>query len=73
MSSTIKTQQFNISGMHCASCTVLVERALKKVPGVREVKVDLETGQAKIAADQELDFSEITRALANTDYVVTKL
>ena len=48
----------NIEGMTCASCVAHVEKALKKVPGVADVQVNLATEQAKIdhsgAAVQEL-------------------
>ena len=37
-----------IEGMTCASCVSRVERALKKVPGVREATVNLATESARI-------------------------
>jgi Cu+-exporting ATPase len=37
-----------IGGMTCASCVARVERAVRKVPGVVEVSVNLATEQAKV-------------------------
>ena len=40
-----------IEGMTCASCVGRVERALKKLPGVSEVSVNLATEEAHVVAD----------------------
>jgi len=41
-----KTISLNISGMTCQSCANTVEKALKKVDGVKEAKVDLKNKKA---------------------------
>ena len=41
-------RQLAIDGMTCASCVARVERALRKVPGVQEVSVNLATEQALV-------------------------
>ncbi len=38
----------NIAGMQCEHCRRSVEEALKAVPGVREVAVDLAGGTAEV-------------------------
>ena len=40
-----------VEGMTCASCVGRVERALKKVPGVREAVVNLATEKASLSLD----------------------
>ncbi len=40
-----------IEGMHCASCVMRVENALKKVPGVTDAAVNLAMEQATVAFD----------------------
>jgi Cu+-exporting ATPase len=40
-----------IEGMTCASCVTRIEKALGKVPGVREASVNLATGKARVAFD----------------------
>ncbi len=41
--------EFPITGMTCASCSTRVERALKQLPGVIDVNVNLATEQASVA------------------------
>lgn len=41
-----RSLELSIEGMTCASCVGRVERALKKVPGVREVSVNLASERA---------------------------
>ena len=40
-----------ITGMHCASCSALITRQLKKKPGVLEVHVNYATGRAQVRID----------------------
>jgi Cu+-exporting ATPase len=47
----ICTLDLGVGGMTCASCVSRVERALKKVPGVREANVNLATETASIVYD----------------------
>ena len=47
----VATLELGVGGMTCASCVSRVERALKKVPGVREANVNLATETASIAYD----------------------
>ena len=51
MAETKKT--FSVQGMHCASCVVLIERALKKVPGVRDATVNIATNKATVTFTAE--------------------
>ena len=47
----MKTIQFVIVGMHCASCSVRNERALKRLPGVAEASVNFGTHSATVSFD----------------------
>lgn len=42
------TEAYTIKGMHCASCANIIERKIKKVPGVSEVSVSYATESARI-------------------------
>ena len=46
-----QTDEFNITGMTCASCVRRVERALGKTPGVAEANVNLATERATVTYD----------------------
>jgi cation-transporting ATPase V/Cu+-exporting ATPase len=55
---------FDIEGMHCASCSSRVEAALRKQPGVRQVSVNLALSRARVAL--EPDAGSETRAIEET-------
>src|SRR3989339_439503 len=44
----------NITGMHCASCAGIIERSLKKIPGVKEANVNFAAEKARVAYDRAL-------------------
>src|SRR6478609_1765623 len=46
--------QIAVGGMTCASCVARVERALKRVPGVRDASVNLATETATVRADSDV-------------------
>ena len=49
----MKTTSFTIVGMHCASCVVRNERALKKVPGVNSASVNYAMNSAMVEYDEK--------------------
>jgi Cu+-exporting ATPase len=58
-----------IHGMTCASCVARAERALKKVPGVQEVAVNLATESARITvAPGEQVEARLKRAVRDAGY-----
>ncbi len=64
-------KKYRIGGMMCAGCVAGVERALKALPGVESVKVDLATGVATVTGDVTAD--AVVGAIENTgfDYLGT--
>jgi P-type Cu+ transporter len=62
-----------IEGMTCASCSTRVERALKKVPGVKAANVNLATESARVqasAAELEPLLPVLRRAVREAGYGV---
>src|SRR3989338_11157460 len=47
----IQTSTLKISGMHCASCSTILTKALQKVPGVKSAVVNYSTEKATITFD----------------------
>jgi Cu+-exporting ATPase len=45
------TQTYNVKGMHCASCSSVIEKTFKKVDGVHTAEVNYGTEKAKISFD----------------------
>jgi sulfite exporter TauE/SafE/copper chaperone CopZ len=68
----LKVLQLKIDGMHCVNCEVLIERRLKKIPGVRQVKVSHVTGRAEISCYGDLDTAELQSAIADDGYSVSR-
>jgi len=46
--------EFSVTGMSCAGCAANIERALRKVEGVREANVNLALGRATVLYDDAL-------------------
>ena len=47
--------QYQIEGMHCASCAVKIEKALGGVPGTAKASVNFATETASVEGAVELD------------------
>lgn len=70
-----KTEKLTIaiSGMHCASCAVNIERALKIMDGVVSVNVNYATGKAYVEYDPAiLPKTEIENAIEDTGYDIIR-
>ncbi|HSD98292.1 MAG TPA: heavy metal translocating P-type ATPase [Patescibacteria group bacterium] len=60
---------FSIEGMHCASCVNVLERALKKVPGVVDATVNLASQKATVAYDEkQVTDTHLASAVQNVGY-----
>ena len=44
-----------IKGMHCASCATLIERKLKKVPGIINANVNYATEKASVEFEENIE------------------
>ena len=65
----MSTLDLSVGGMTCASCVMRVERALKSVPGVTDVSVNLATESARVvAADGEDIDARLRRAVRAAGY-----
>lgn len=48
----MQTTTLDVRGMSCGHCKMSVEGALKKLAGVSEVHVNLETGKVEVIYDE---------------------
>jgi Cu+-exporting ATPase len=53
-----KRVQLSLSGMHCTSCALIIEKSLKKMPGVKEANVNFSAEKALITYDESLTKKE---------------
>ena len=61
-----------IEGMTCASCVKRVEKALGRVPGVAQARVNLATEQATIDAPDPLDAQALAAAVVKAGFTVPR-
>lgn len=65
----MKTDTYDVRGMHCASCAAVIEKAIKKQSGVHEVSVNYATETAKISLDEQVTgAAKLTEAIAPFGY-----
>jgi len=64
----------HVSGMSCASCANTVEKAVKKLPGVKDAVVNLVSGIAKVVYDPSVTgMRNIKNAIEKSGYGVSKI
>ncbi len=67
-----RTRRFAIGGMTCSACSAAVERAARKLPGVREAAVNLVTGILTLTYQPaELSVDTLRDAVADAGYTLS--
>ena len=59
-----------IKGMSCKHCVMAVQKALGEIDGVKDVKVNLETGEATFGEAEPVDMNRIREAVQKAGYQV---
>lgn len=63
---TEKTSQMvsiDIEWMHCSSCALLVEKSLKKIPGVQNANVNFSSSQAMVKVASNISQDQLVKAV----------
>ncbi len=69
-----QTTTLSLRGMHCASCAQLIERGLKKVPGVQQANVNYGTERAHVVFDSvTASVDSLIRGVENVGYHAKEL
>lgn len=64
----------SLSGMHCTSCAGIIEKSLKKVPGVKEAHVNFTAEKASVLVDSSLPSKDsLLEAVKKAGYKATVL
>ena len=58
-----ETQVFAVEGMTCALCGKAISKSLRGVDGVREVRVDQETGRVAVVASAAIATDSLLAAI----------
>lgn len=62
------TTTYTVEGMTCGHCVASVTEEVKKIAGVTEVQIDLESGAVTVASDADLDTASIKAAVEEAGY-----
>ncbi len=66
-------EKVRIQGMSCQHCVMSVTKALGKLPGVKNLRVDLAKGEATFENEQDVSPDQIRNAIAGAGYTVTNI
>ncbi|MFV2054819.1 MAG: heavy-metal-associated domain-containing protein [Thiohalomonadales bacterium] len=61
----MQNERLKITGMCCDGCTIKVTEALQALPGVSDIKVSLEAGEAALRYDERQTSPEQLKAAVN--------
>jgi copper chaperone len=68
MATTLK-----VKGMRCQHCVMSVTKALNQLEGIKNVQVDLATGEVRFDNTKEVAPSRIERAIGEAGYEVVQV
>lgn len=60
--------EYTVVGMTCEHCASAVTEELTRLPGVRDVEVELSTGQVTVDSDALLPLDEVRAAVDEAGY-----
>lgn len=67
------TKTMNIEGMMCGHCEATVKKALEALEGVANAEVSHEAGTAVVEMTDEVEDSELRKAVEDKDYKVVSI
>ncbi|MDT7560206.1 MAG: hypothetical protein QOI68_4676 [Pseudonocardiales bacterium] len=62
------SESFTVTGMSCGHCVASVTEEVKTLPGVREVAIDLASGQVSLTVEQPIDPSDLRRVITEAGF-----
>ncbi len=62
------TIKFNVNGMHCKSCEMLIKDELSEIDAVESVEVNHQTGKGFLIAKDRIDNAILLKAIENAGY-----
>jgi copper chaperone len=61
---------YTVTGMTCGHCVSAVAAELRRLPGVRDVQVDLPSGTVTVGSNGPLPIDEVRAAVDEAGYVL---
>jgi len=65
------TETYTVTGMTCGHCVQAVTGELIRLPGVRDVRVDLASGQVTVRSDGMVPLDEVRAAVDEAGYALS--
>ena len=66
---SVTTHVFQVDGMHCGSCALLIDDVLEDLPGVRSTRTTMKRGRSTVELDLTLTSPEdVIRAVGELGY-----
>jgi copper chaperone len=62
------TSTYLVQGMHCGHCVASVTEEVRTIPGVRDVQVDLGSGELMITSDTAIPAQAVEAAVDEAGY-----
>ncbi|HOG17364.1 MAG: Copper chaperone CopZ [Syntrophaceae bacterium PtaU1.Bin231] len=59
-----------IKGMTCRHCVMAVTKALSSIDGVKDVRVDLEKGEASFEEERPVDMETVRQKIVKAGYEI---
>jgi copper chaperone CopZ len=66
----MSTATYTVTGMTCAHCVHAVTEEVTAVPGVTDIRVDLETGALTVTSDTPVDDEAVAAAVDEAGYAL---
>lgn len=68
----MSTSTYTVTGMTCSHCVSSVTEELTELPGVTDVKVDLDSGAVTVTSDAPLDTDAVRAAVDEAGYALAE-
>lgn len=61
-------QKYQVTGIHCASCELIIEEKLKQLPGVSVAKIDRENNELTIESKEKISKGKLNKMFSKSGY-----
>lgn len=69
----MKQETYIVKGMHCASCSAIITKALKKLPGIEACDVNFATEKASISMDpSKVSLDDMNKEIGKLGYTLAQ-
>lgn len=65
------TKRFDVDGMHCASCSSIITRKIKKLEGIEDINVNFANEKAEVTYDSSIvDINKMNNEISKLGYLL---